>query len=67
MSWHDDEDDDLDECPHCGAAIYDDSVRCPRCENYLSREETPPRHSWWFLLCAGICLILALGWATLRW
>ena len=49
--WQDDEEgdsqeweEDLEEenstvaCPHCRAEIYEDSVRCPRCGNYITRE-----------------------------
>lgn len=28
-------------CPHCGAEVLEDSERCPRCEAYISKEETP--------------------------
>jgi hypothetical protein len=58
------EDDDTTmPCPYCGAAVYDDAERCPSCENYLSREDAPSRHSWWFVLGVLVCLIIALGWA----
>ena len=57
-----DEDDTTDECPYCGAAIYDDSVRCASCGSYVSKEDQPLRHAWWFIACAILCLIAALGW-----
>jgi uncharacterized paraquat-inducible protein A len=62
MSFHDDDDDDTAVCPYCGASIYDDAVRCPRCENYLSREDAPSRQSWWIVLTAILCVLLVLGW-----
>ena len=59
-------DDSTDECPHCGASIYEDIERCPRCENYISREDTPSQRSLWFVVCAILCLLAALGWALGR-
>jgi uncharacterized paraquat-inducible protein A len=61
-----DEDDDGDEtvaCPYCGAAVYEDAERCPRCENYLSREDAPSRVPLWVKLTALVCLAVAVGWA----
>ena len=39
----DDGDDDAETvpCPHCGAEVYEDAERCPRCERYLSAEDRP--------------------------
>jgi len=69
-SW-DDEGDDLDDaadddadgddstmpCPHCGADIYEDAVRCPVCERYLTQEEirttSKPR---WVIVTAAVVL-----------
>lgn len=62
MSWQDDDDDTIP-CPYCRQAIHEDAVRCPHCENYLSEEDAPSRRSWLFLICALICLLLAVGWA----
>jgi hypothetical protein len=44
-------------CPHCRAEIIEDAERCPRCGNYLSREEDAParRGGGWIIL-----MILAL-------
>ena len=27
--------DDVEDCPHCGEAIYDDSAQCHHCGTYL--------------------------------
>jgi uncharacterized paraquat-inducible protein A len=62
MSWQDDEDDTVP-CPYCRRSIHEDSVRCPHCENYLSEEDAPSQRSWWFILGALVCLLLAAGWA----
>jgi predicted nucleic acid-binding Zn ribbon protein len=29
-------------CPHCGTTITEDHLRCPRCENYITKEDAPP-------------------------
>ncbi len=74
--WVDDEDDefgddedpdDLDDdatatlsCPHCGAEIYEDAVRCPACENYVTPDTRvfSNRPLWWILL--GLTGIVAV-------
>jgi uncharacterized paraquat-inducible protein A len=35
-STHDDEEVDLVECPECRAEVYEDSVQCPVCGNYIT-------------------------------
>ncbi|GDY09824.1 hypothetical protein LBMAG52_33100 [Planctomycetia bacterium] len=67
--WGDDE-SDLDGestiiCPHCGTEVYEDSPRCPSCENYLSLEDVPAtvtNKPWWVLLGAGLGLLVFLRW-----
>jgi DNA-directed RNA polymerase subunit RPC12/RpoP len=51
-------------CPHCGADIYEDSVRCPRCGTYLTPDTNPwsGRPGWWILV--GLLGIVALVWAA---
>jgi len=45
-------------CPYCRETMLEDSPRCPHCERYVSREDTPPqRRSLFFILC----LLAALG------
>ena len=61
---HDDEDDETVPCPYCGAAVYEDAERCPRCENYISREDAPSRLPLWVKLTALVCLAVAVGWAV---
>jgi hypothetical protein len=46
-------------CPYCLAVIHEDSVRCPRCGNYLSEEDAPPSRPWWVLV--GLILALAVS------
>ena len=65
MSHHDRE--DTIPCPHCGKQIYDDSERCPYCENYLSEEEEgaqPARKPWWIIICTLLCLYAVYRWIT---
>ena len=55
--------DDTLPCPYCRAPIHEDSVRCPRCENYLSAEDAPPeRKPLWFVVAAVLCLLTVVGW-----
>jgi len=50
--------DDADEpstlpCPYCREPVYEGAQYCPRCENYLSKEDTPGERkpTWiWILL-----------------
>ena len=48
-------------CPQCGAEIYEDAVRCPVCENYVTHggHILSGRPLWWILLgLAGIVAVL---------
>jgi uncharacterized paraquat-inducible protein A len=58
-----DGDDETDVCPYCHADIYEDAVRCPSCERYLSREDAPSSQPRWVLATAMVCLLIALWWA----
>ncbi len=68
---YDDHEDEPDEdeygdetvpCPYCGAAVYEDAERCPRCENYLSGEDAPSQVPLWLKLTALVCLAVVVGW-----
>ncbi len=58
----DDDLDQLDACPHCRSAVFDDAVRCPFCGYYLSREDRPARKSWVIVTGAVVCLAIVLMW-----
>lgn len=63
-----DDDEPTIPCPYCGCEIHEDSPRCPSCENYLSQEDAPPTPTnkpWWFLLGAGLGLLVFLRWLFL--
>ncbi|HMF13946.1 MAG TPA: hypothetical protein VKE94_16625 [Gemmataceae bacterium] len=55
-------DGDTMACPYCGRDIYDDAERCPYCENYLSREDAPARHSPWIVVGVVLALAAAAYW-----
>jgi predicted nucleic acid-binding Zn ribbon protein len=68
-SW-DEDGDDTQPCPYCGAAIHEEAIRCPHCENYLSEEDAPKpsprgRHPVWIIVLA-VVLLLLLCWQALR-
>jgi hypothetical protein len=65
-AWQPDDEPDDDEtipCPHCQAPVYEGAEQCPACGNYLSEEDDPPaRKSWWIVLGAILCLLIACLW-----
>lgn len=56
----DDSSDDLLDCPHCGAAIYDDSVSCPVCGEYVTFGTHAFSGKPWWWLALGVLGVLAL-------
>jgi hypothetical protein len=71
--YDDDWDGDLDSgeeegeptvpCPHCHRQVYEDAGRCPYCEQYISREDSPQaRKPWWIVLGALVCLYAVYRW-----
>ncbi|MEZ6098922.1 MAG: hypothetical protein R3E01_08125 [Pirellulaceae bacterium] len=57
----DDDDSDTTECGHCRAEIYEDSVRCPICGEYVTSDTSPwrGRPVWWIVLgAAGILAVI---------
>ncbi len=67
MSYDDDDDDSTEPCPYCRAPIFEDAVRCPSCDNYLSREDAPPaRKPWWIIIGILLALAVALMWVFFR-
>lgn len=77
MSWDEDLDDldgdepDADEdatapCPRCGADIYDDAERCPRCGNYLSAEDAPRRPRPLWVVVGALAALAGMLWWVLQ-
>lgn len=62
--YEDDSDatDDLIECPHCGAAIFDESEACPRCGEYITLSSHPfAGRPWWWLALGALGMIALLA------
>lgn len=59
-------DDDLPEmfCPSCGAAVTEDTQKCPRCGDWIRPTESRgvPWRRWVF-----VGAVLLMLWALLRW
>jgi uncharacterized paraquat-inducible protein A len=54
-------------CPYCREEIHEDTVRCPRCENYISQEDAPPaQRPWWIVLGALAVLVIVALWVLLN-
>lgn len=61
----DDSDDGLMPCPYCQAVIHDETERCPRCGEYLSRESAPmDRPPLWIALGVLAALAAVLWWTS---
>lgn len=61
----DDEESDLVRCAACGAEVYEESVQCPVCGEYLTAD-TNPLSSWPMgFIIFGIVGIIATIWVLL--
>ena len=50
-------------CPYCRAEILEGSEQCPRCGNYVSREDAPsggPKSRFWMVMMILALLIMAV-------
>jgi hypothetical protein len=68
--WSSDTDNDDEPtipCPYCRREIFEDSVRCPHCGEYLSGEDAPvgPK-PWWIILGVLLCLAAIWVWIARR-
>lgn len=51
-------------CPYCRADIFEDSPQCPKCGNFVSGEDAPPRRrSWFWAVMMALAVGIALYWA----
>jgi len=62
----DDENDETDPCPHCGASVYYDAEQCPHCGEYLSREDAPASGKPLWLVITALVLAGLFAIACLR-
>jgi hypothetical protein len=61
----DDGDDDTIPCPYCGRQIYEDAVRCPKCERYLSDEDRTTTSKPRWVIVTAIIVLAAVAFAYL--
>lgn len=60
------DDDPTMPCPYCGAAIYDDAIRCPVCDRYLSDEERVKTNQPLWVVITALVLLAVIFWAWRR-
>jgi len=61
-----DQDEETNEtivCPACGAEIYEESVQCPECEQYISPNTSAWANRPWWWVALGLLGVLAALWA----
>lgn len=62
-AWNDDDDaSETVACPACGAEVYEDALRCPRCGEYVTHSTShfAGRPWWWIALgIAGVIAVIA--------
>jgi predicted nucleic acid-binding Zn ribbon protein len=62
----DEEGDETDPCPACGKPIYEDSIRCPHCGEYVHLEHAPSPQATWFWIALLLALVIVLLWSFWR-
>jgi len=64
--WNDDgspgDDGSTIPCPYCQREIYEDALRCPHCENYISAEDSPPVPKTRFVVLGTIVTLAVIYW-----
>jgi predicted nucleic acid-binding Zn ribbon protein len=54
-------------CPNCGAEIYDDAEKCPKCGQYVTREFRGSRGpATVALVILVVLLVVAIVWLLVR-
>ena len=71
-AWDDDGDDGergeetTIPCPYCRRPIYEDSQRCPHCENYIVEEDAVPAHKpWWIIVGVLLAFYVVYRWISI--
>ena len=50
------------DCPKCGASIYEEAQRCPKCGDYVTPgSDTRRAWPWWMSVGMILALIIAFG------
>jgi len=50
-----------EDCPYCGAEVYEAAGRCPKCGRYISEEDLPaPRPKRWLVVAVVATIIVIL-------
>lgn len=58
---YDEDEDDLTECPACGAEIHDLSEQCPVCGEYIVHStDWRTGRPWWFLALGGLGILATI-------
>ncbi|HYT87361.1 MAG TPA: hypothetical protein VEL76_01450 [Gemmataceae bacterium] len=53
--------DDTVPCPYCRTEVYEDTVRCPACGHYLSREDAPASRQAWWVIIGALCVLAVVA------
>ncbi len=53
-------------CPHCGADVYEDAVRCPACGEYV-KPRGGGRRSTWCVIAVVAAAAALTTWMVLGW
>jgi predicted nucleic acid-binding Zn ribbon protein len=53
-------------CPYCGKEVYEDAVRCPNCQRYVSPKGDRPGIGKWIVILFLLIGAAAAVWALLR-
>lgn len=53
-------------CPYCKREVLDDSVGCPYCGNYLSKEDDPSPREWWWVVALILLVMMLLTYLIRR-
>jgi predicted nucleic acid-binding Zn ribbon protein len=64
--YGDDADVALLPCPNCGAAIYEEAPRCPKCGEYVDAEEAQARRKPLWIVATLLLLLFMFVFFTLQ-